>query len=163
MLSKILIGGLGVALAMSTPASAAQAVQPGAGNAVEAEVRDFILQYNGYYAANDLDRYFASFDPGLTQWWPSGRVDLQTYDKMWRELVAKGGGTSKAVVSDLQIQVDPAGDAAVATYVLEVTPREKGQPAAAVERNQETDVLFKRDGQWKIVHVNYGPAKPAKP
>jgi len=58
------------------------------------------------------------------------------------------------------VQVDLAGDAAVATYILEVTPRKDGKPEAAVERNQETDVLFKRRGEWKIVHVNYGPAKP---
>lgn len=160
MLSKMLKAGLGLALLATAAAPAAG--EPVAG-ASEAEVRNFILTYNGYYAANDLDRYFASFDPALTQWWPSGRVDLQTYDKMWRELVAKGGGTSKAVVSDLQVQVDPSGDAAVATYILEVTPRKNGQPEATVERNQETDVLFKRDGQWKIVHVNYGPAAPAKP
>lgn len=158
MSPKIMVSALSAALALSAPASA---VQPSAGAGAEAEVRNFILTYNDYYAANDLDRYFASFDPALTQWWPSGRVNLQTYDKMWRELVAKGGGTSKAVVSDLQVQVDPSGDAAVATYILEVTPRKNAE--AAVERNQETDVLFKRDGQWKIVHVNYGPASPAKP
>jgi hypothetical protein len=27
---------------------------------------------------------------------------------------------------------------------------------------QETDVLFKRDGQWKVVYLHYSPA-PKKP
>ncbi len=130
--------------------------------ATQAEVRTFIETYNGYYGSNDLDRYFASFDSGLTQWWPSGRVDLATYEKSWREGVAKGYGTAKAVVSDLQIQVGPSGDTAVATYLLEVTPRVPAGKTATVERNQETDVLFKQAGQWKIVHVNYGPAAPPK-
>jgi hypothetical protein len=31
--------------------------------------------------------------------------------------------------------------------------------AVETEDNQETDVLFKRDGAWKIVHLNYAPAK----
>ncbi|HVI98028.1 MAG TPA: nuclear transport factor 2 family protein [Sphingomonas sp.] len=130
----------------------------------ETEVRNFIEQYNADYGANDLDKYFASFAPDLTQWWPSGRVDLQTYETGWRKNVANGGGNAKVAVTDLRIQVDPTGDAAVATYVLEVTPRVKGEPQTTIERNQETDVLFKRDGQWKVVHVNYGPAAdPKKP
>jgi len=144
---------------VATP-SLARSPHAASRNAAEQEVRDFILRYNGYYAANNLDLYFAVFDPQLTQWWPEGRVDLKTYETMWRKLGAGGGGTSNAVVTDLRVQVDPAGDAAVATYILEVTPRKDGKPEAAVERNQETDVLFKRRGEWKIVHVNYGPAKP---
>lgn len=153
--SALAVAGCGAA---APPPVGAPVIAPAA---TEAEVRDFILRYNAYYAANDLDNYFASFDPGLTQWWPSGRVDLKTYENMWRKLVANGGGTSRAEVSDLQIQVSPAGDAAVATYVLAVTPRKNGQPDTVVERNQETDVLYKINGAWKIVHVNYGPAKPA--
>ena len=31
--------------------------------------------------------------------------------------------------------------------------------AVTTEDNQETDVLFKRNGAWTIVHVNYAPAK----
>src|SRR3546814_4402409 len=80
------------------------------------------------------------------------RVDLQTYETGWRKNIANGGGNAKVAVTDLRIQIDPTGDAAVATYILEVTPRVKGEPQTTVERNQETDVLFKRDGQWQVVH-----------
>lgn len=135
---------------------------PDAG-AAEAEVRAYVERYNGYYGANDLDRYFASFDPGLTQWWPEGRVDLKTYDGDWRAIVAQGGGNARVTVTDLRVQIDPTGDAAVATYILEVTPRVAGRPAALVERNHETDVLFRRDGEWRVVHVNYAPAAPPLP
>jgi ketosteroid isomerase-like protein len=128
--------------------------------AAEAEVKQFIETYNGYYAANDVDRYFASFDPNLTQLWSSGRVTLQEYETSWREGVAKGGGNSKVEVSDLKVQVSPSGDAAVASYFLKVWDRRNGQPVAEPSENQETDVLFKKDGQWKIVHVNYRD-KPA--
>lgn len=144
-----------------TPSTSPQPAIASDMRVAEAEVRAYVARYNGYYAANDLDRYFASFDPGLTQWWPTGRVDLKTYDREWREIVAAGGGNVRATVSDLRIQIDPTGDAAVATYVLEVVPRVGGRPGTKVERNQETDVLFRRNGAWKIVHVNYAPAAPA--
>lgn len=156
----LLIAGCGNGASEPNP-SASAAADPAA---TEAEVRSFIEQYNADYGANDLDKYFTSFAPDLTQWWPSGRVDLKTYETGWRKNIAEGGGNAKVAVTDLQIQVDPTGDAAVATYILEVTPRVKGEPQTTIERNQETDVLFKRDGQWKVVHVNYGPAAdPKKP
>ncbi|WP_395673588.1 YybH family protein, partial [Phenylobacterium sp.] len=114
----------------------------------------------GYYAANDVDRYFASFDKDLTQFWSSGRVTLQEYETDWRKGVAAGGGNSKVEISDLVVQVGPSADAAVASYVLKVWGRRNGQPETEPSLNQETDVLFKKDGQWKIVHVNYRD-KPA--
>jgi ketosteroid isomerase-like protein len=135
--------------------TAAAAVDP---VAVEKEVADFIRTYNGYYERNDLDAYFGSFDPSLTQWWATGRVGLKDYETMWRRGYEQGGGTSKAVVSDLKIHVGPSGDAAVATYLLTVTPRVNGKPGTKVERNQETDVLFKRNGTWKVYHVHYNTA-----
>ena len=152
--SLLLVAGCAKEAPQPAPSASAQPDR----SAAEAEVRDFIQQYNAYYGANDLDKYFASFDPELTQWWPTGRVDLKTYETGWRKNIAKGGGNAKVAVTDLRIQVDPTADAAVATYVLEVTPRVDGKPQSKIERNQETDVLFKRDGQWKVVHVNYGPA-----
>jgi ketosteroid isomerase-like protein len=124
-------------------------------SAAEAEVKQFIETYNGYYSANDMDRYFASFDPSLTQLWSSGRVTLQEYETDWRKGVAAGGGNTKVDVSDLVVQVSPSGDAAVASYFLTVLGRTDGKPDAKPGQYQETDVLFKKDGQWKIVHVNY--------
>lgn len=155
-------------LSACSPAVQSQAPAPAAKPAVdmtaaEAEVRSFVETYNGYYGANDLDRYFATFDKGLTQWYPSGRVSLESYEKSWRPNIANGGGNAGVKIDDLVVQVGPSGDAAVATYILLVTPRVAGKASTTVERNQETDVLFKRDGQWKVVHVNYAPARPPKP
>jgi ketosteroid isomerase-like protein len=131
--------------------------------AAEAEVKAFIERYNGFYGSNNLEAYFASFDPSLTQWWPSGRVDYETYKTNWSKGVAAGGGNSNAVVSDLRVQVSPSGDAAVASYLLAVTPRAKdGAPPPAAESIQETDVLFKRDGVWKVVHLAYQPVRPPR-
>lgn len=139
-------------------ANAAAAAPAADLGAAEKEVVDFIRTYNGYYERNELDAYFGSFAPSLTQWWPNGRVGLKEYEAMWRRGFAQGGGVTRAVVSDLKIHVGPGGDAAVASYLLTVTPRVDGKPGGKVERNQETDVLFKRDGAWKVYHVHYGPA-----
>ena len=145
------------ALVAATPYAAAQ------GNiASEAqEIRKVIADYNAAYGRNDLDTYFSYFAPDLTQWFPSGRVDLRSYRESWTKSVKEGNVLDKAEVLDLQIQISPAADAGVATYVLRVTSRNpKGE--VRTSDNHETDVLFKRDGRWKIVHINYSPARPRR-
>ena len=145
-----------VALALVSQAASATA-QPAAA-AAEQEVRAFIAAYNADYGRNDLDAYFRAFTPDLTQWFPQGRVDLPSYQASWRKYIGAGNKLEQVEVRDLRVQVGPSGDAAVATYVLRVTTRPvKGE--VTVEDNQETDVLFKRDGRWAIVHVNYAPAR----
>ena len=145
-----------VALALLSQAASATA-QPAAA-AAEQEVRAFIAAYNADYGRNDLDAYFRAFAPDLTQWFPQGRVDLPSYQASWRKYIGAGNKLEQVEVRDLRVQVGPSGDAAVATYVLRVTTRPvKGE--VTVEDNQETDVLFKRDGRWAIVHVNYAPAR----
>jgi ketosteroid isomerase-like protein len=130
--------------------------------AAEKEVRAFIATYNAAYGRNDLDAYFRSFAPDLTQWFPSGRVDLPSYQASWRKYIGSGNRLDAVEVRDLQVQVGPSADSAVATYILRVTTRTvKGE--VSTEDNQETDVLFKRNGQWTIVHVNYAPARKATP
>lgn len=128
--------------------------------AVEAEkqVRQVIADYNAAYEKNDLDTYFKAFAPDLTQWFPSGRVDLPSYRSSWTKTIQGGGKNEKVDVRDLQVQVSPSADAAVATYILRVTFR-TAKGVVSTEDNQETDVLFKRNGVWTIVHVNYQPAK----
>jgi ketosteroid isomerase-like protein len=136
--------------------------QAPAAAAAEKEVRAFIAAYNAAYGRNDLDAYFRSFAPDLTQWFPSGRVDLPSYQASWRKYIGSGNRLDGVEVRDLQVQIGPSSDTAVATYILRVTTRTaKGE--VSTEDNQETDVLFKRNGQWTIVHVNYAPAGKATP
>ena len=92
----------------------------------------------------------------LTQWFPSGRVDLPSYEAQWRSDIGSGNRVEGVVISDLRIQVGPSADAAVATYLLRVTTR-SAKGAVETEDNQETDVLFKRDGDRAL---NYAPATP---
>lgn len=143
----------------AVPPAAAQSA-----DAAEREVRAVIAAYNADYARNDLDAYFGAFAPDLTQWFPQGRVDLPSYRASWTKYIGAGNRLEAAEVRDLRVQMGPSGDAAVATYVLRVTTRTaKGE--VTTEDNQETDVLFKRGGAWRIVHINYAPSRvqPGKP
>lgn len=150
---------LGVMVLMAPAAGAAQSGSGAA--AAETEVRAFIESYNAAYARNDLDAYFRYFAPDVTQWFPSGRVDLPSYQASWRKYIGAGNRLESVEVRDLRVQLDPTLDAAVATYLLRVTTRTaKGE--VTTEDNQETDVLFKRNGTWTIVHVNYAPARKPK-
>ena len=149
------------ALAMLVLGASAPVVAqtPAAANA-DTEVRAVIADYNAAYGRNDLEAYFKAFAPDLTQWFPSGRVNKATYQADWTKYIAAGNRLERVEVRDLQVQVSPSGDAAIATYILRVTTRSVKGPVTT-EDNQETDVLFKRGGAWTIVHVNYAPAKKA--
>ena len=147
-----------LALCCGLVATALPAFAQAAAAAAEADVRKVIADYNAAYEKNDLDTYFKAFAPDLTQWFPSGRVDLPSYRASWTKTIQGGAKNEKVEVRDLRVQISPSGDAAVATYILRVTFRSaKGE--VSTEDNQETDVLFKRNGAWTIVHVNYQPAR----
>ena len=125
--------------------------------AAEAEVRDVEQKYNAAYAANDLPTYFGYLAPDFAQWLPSGRSDKAAYQASWTKFITGGGKVLSAELAELQVKVGPAGDSAVASYLLHVkTQSAKG--TVSDETYQETDVLFKRDGAWKVVYLHYSPA-----
>jgi ketosteroid isomerase-like protein len=123
---------------------------------IEREIRELVLQFNADYESNNLEPYFAHYADDLTQWWPEGRVSLAQYKKQWQELIANGGGVEQNVVSDLQVQVGPSGDTAVASYQVDVVTRTP-DGMRSKESAMETDVWFKRNGKWQIVHLHYDP------
>jgi ketosteroid isomerase-like protein len=142
-----------LAVAAAAPASAAAVA--------EREVAEAVKACNRAYAANDLAAYWAFYAPDLTQWFATGRVDLPTYRRDWEKFVAEGGRVEAAEVEDLVIQVGPSADAAVASYRLRV--RTRGTDGKLTdEAMHESDVLFKRDGRWLIVHLNYAPSEPKR-
>jgi ketosteroid isomerase-like protein len=130
-------------------------------SATEKEIVDLEQKMNAAYAANDLPTYFACYSPDFTQWLPEGRTDLPQYEKMWTAFIKSGGGVESDQISDMHVQLDPSGDTAVASYLLRVKTRSaKGE--VTDEQFQETDVWFKRNGVWKVVHLHYSPAPKKK-
>jgi len=118
------------------------------------EIEKLVVAFNQAYERNDLEQYFSYYADDVTQWFESGRVSLADYKKDWYALIAAGGGVEKNAISDIRVQVSPGGDTAVATYVLDVVTRQAGGKKTK-EQAYETDVWFKRDGKWKIVHLHY--------
>ena len=127
----------------------------------EKEILDLEEKMNAAYAANDLPTYFAYYADDFTQWLPEGRTDLPQYKKEWTEFIHSGGKIESDEISDMHLQVNPAGDTVVASYLLHVRTRSpKGK--VSDEDFQESDVWFKRDGAWKVVHLHYSPAPKKK-
>ena len=130
-------------------------------NNAEKEVRDLEQKINAAYAANDLATYFTYYSKEFTQWLPEGRKDLPEYEKMWTDYVKEVARVESVELSDMHVQVGPSGDAAVASYLLHVKSRTvKGE--ITEEDNQESDVLFKRNGVWKVVFLHYSAAPKKK-
>ena len=124
------------------------------GQDVETTIRQATLDFNLAYERNELAKYFGYYAEDATLWFVTGRVKLEDYKKDWHELTASGGGVEKATVSDLRVQPGPSGETAVATYVLDVVTR-YGDGRRVTEQAWETDVWFKRDGEWKVAHIHY--------
>ncbi|MGH9322768.1 MAG: YybH family protein [Vicinamibacteria bacterium] len=122
--------------------------------ATETEVKNLVIAFNQAYEKNDLEKYFSYYADDVTQWFESGRAGLPDYKKSWSELIEGGGGVEKNELSDIRVQVSPGGDAAVATYVVDVVTRGVDGKKTR-ERAYETDVWFKRGGTWKIAHLHY--------
>lgn len=118
------------------------------------EVKELVIAFNAAYERNELDTYFSYYADDATQWFESGRVSLESYKKDWYQLIQGGGGVEKNELSDIQVQVGPSGDVAVATYALEVVTR-AADGKKTKERAWETDVWFRRNGKWQIAHLHY--------
>jgi ketosteroid isomerase-like protein len=129
----------------------------GQSNSPEREVRDVEQQANAAYEANDLAKYFSFYADDFTQYLPEGRTDLPAYKKEWTEYIGAGNRIEKVQLSDMHVQIGPSGDTAVASYILSVRTKLKDGKITE-EDNQESDVLFKRNGQWRVVFLHYSAA-----
>lgn len=123
----------------------------------EQEVRDVEKQANAAYEANDLQKYFSFYADDFTQYLPEGRSDLAAYKKEWSGYIGEGNRIQKVTLSDMHVQLGPSGDSAVASYIIHVQTKLKDGKVTD-EDNQESDVLFKRNGQWKVVFLHYSAA-----
>lgn len=124
---------------------------------VEDEIKDFEQRANAAYQANDLAKYFSFYATDFSQFLPEGRTDLAQYRKDWTAYIGEGNRVQKVEISDMHIQVGPSKDTAVASYILHVRTKLKDGKITE-EDNQESDVLFKRNGEWNVVFLHYSSA-----
>jgi ketosteroid isomerase-like protein len=142
---------VGALLSLSAVCAPAEAIV-----SPEKEILQLEADINAAYAANDLPKYFAYYADDFRGLFPEGPSTLPEYVKMWTDFIKSGGAIEGFTYAELQVQISPSADAAVASYRATVRTKNPGKEPV-VEMYFETDVFFKRAGQWKLVEVHYSP------
>ena len=140
----------------------AGAATAGPAESALAEIKDFTARFNTVYEANDWKAYWGFYADDMTQYWEQGRLDIADYRTYWEKQLADGTKILEVRWADPAYHVSEANDAAVAAYRIYTRMR---QPDGSIVASwhQETDVLFKRNGRWQVVHLHDSPAPDATP
>ena len=134
------------------PASATEAQSHDA--ACAAEVWRVVEAFNRAFAENDPERYFRFVGEEITVLTPSNpyRVEGIVADRAEFEAGLRSGATRVHFFQELQPKVQVYGDTAVVTYFSRGAYGPEG--AARTAYLKETDVLVRREGTWRVVHVH---------
>jgi ketosteroid isomerase-like protein len=122
-----------------------------------AEVKDFTDRFNKVYESNDLKAYWEFYADDMTQYWEEGRLDIADYKTYWEKQTADGTRILEVKTAEPAFHVSPLNDAAVAAYRI-YTKMRRPDGSIVASWHQETDVLFKRNGRWQVVHLHDSPA-----
>jgi len=136
---------------------------------LDPEIHSFLLRHLNAIQENDITTYHATTASDLTlyEWWVTPhRIDgLPFHDFMLAENSDRGvvfgaEGEAQANVStrfDLSnLHIQRYGDCAIASYtLLASTGSDTGVQVAA---HNESRVMVKINGEWKVVHVHKSPA-----
>jgi ketosteroid isomerase-like protein len=129
---------------------------------IEREILALEDRLDHAYRENDLETYWSFYADDLTQIWDTGYVSFEQYKQDWTALVEGGGGVMDSRSQDVRVHVGPAGDTAIVTYLA--IARYRGTNGNETEgRFYETNVWFRRDGRWQIVHYHFSSAADAVP
>ena len=135
----------------------------------DAEILEFLLKHLRSVQENDMQTYHETTGDDLTlyEWWVTPhRIDGLPFHEFMMESNAKRGSVFGAEgepaptrfdLSNLHIQ--RYENTAIASYTLLVsTATTQGVKVAS---HNETRVMVKIDGNWKVVHVHKSPAYSA--
>jgi ketosteroid isomerase-like protein len=122
------------------------------------EVFGVVKAWNAAFSANDAEKYFTFIDPDITVITPSNpyRVEGIAHDREEFEFGLKHGLSRVGYFQELQPTVRVYGDVAVVTYFT----RGAYGPENKTSYLKETDVLVRRPGGWKIVHIHVSATTP---
>lgn len=135
---------------------------------MDEEIHDFLLKHLQAIQENDLPAYHQTTAEELTlyEWWvtPQRLDGLPFHEFMMTSNAQRGSvfgaedkgakARSRFDLSNLHIQ--RYGDTAIASYTLLIsTALPDGVKVAA---HNESRVMVKIDGNWKVVHVHKSPA-----
>jgi ketosteroid isomerase-like protein len=149
----LLTGGL-LLSASATAQESRQSMKTSRMNEAEREVWSVIEAFNRAFAANDPEHYFTFIDDDIVVLIPSSpyRIEGLKDDREEFEFSLKAGWTRIGYFQELQPLVQIFGDTAVVTYYSRGAYGPEGE--AKVAYLKETDVLVKKNGKWKIVHIH---------
>ncbi len=120
----------------------------------EAEVWRVIQGFNRAFEANDADAFFGYLDDDIVLITPSNpyRVEGTVVDREEFEYGLRQGYGRVQFFQEVQPRVDVHGDVAVVTYYSRGSygPADRAQTAYL----KETDILVRKKGAWKIVHIH---------
>ena len=135
---------------------------------MDQEIQEFLLKHLGGIMSNDIASYHETTSEELTlyEWWVTPhRLDgLPFHEFMMTSNASRGTvfgaqekGRTRFDLSNLLIQ--RYGDTAIASYTLLIsTALPEGVKVAA---HNESRVIVKLNGEWKVVHVHKSPTWPA--
>ena len=121
---------------------------------LESDVWHVIEELNTAFAQNDLERYFSYIDPEITVITPANpyRVEGIQDDREEFEHGLRNGSGRVGYFQEMQPKVQLFGEIALVTYYTRGSYGSEGQEK--VRYYKETDVLRKRNGKWKVVHIH---------
>jgi len=135
---------------------------------MDQEIHEFLLKHLSGIMNNDIASYHETTAEDLTlyEWWvtphrldglPFHEFMMTSNDSRGTVFGAEEKGQSRFDLSNLLIQ--RYGDTAIASYTLLIsTAMNDGVKVAA---HNESRVMVKMDGKWKVVHVHKSPAYAA--
>ena len=135
---------------------------------MDQEIHEFLLKHLGGIMSNDIASYHETTSADLTlyEWWvtPHRFDGLPFHEFMMTSNASRGTvfcaqekGRTRFDLSNLLIQ--RYGDTAIASYTLLIsTALPEGVKVAA---HNESRVIVKLNGEWKVVHVHKSPTWPA--
>src|ERR1700690_2078119 len=137
---------------------------------MDQEVYDFLVRHLMSIQKNDIAAYHETTASELTlyEWWVTpNRIDgLQFHEFMMTSNAQNGTVFGSDVKQKAETRFDLSnlciqryGDTAIASYTL-LTSTALPDSVQVVAHN-ETRVMVKQDGKWKVVHVHKSPAWPA--
>ena len=128
---------------------------------MEHEVWETLQRHLTSIFNGDVQTYEATTgeDLSLYEWWVTPhRQDGLDFHRFMIEHRWAGAGDHRFDLLEPRLQL--YGDTAIVTYTLMFS---QVKPEGGVEHHthNESRVLIKRDGQWRVVHVHKSPAWPA--
>jgi len=134
---------------------------------MDQEVYDFLVRHLKSVQENDISAYHETTASDLTlyEWWVTpNRIDGLPFHEFMMTSNAQNGtvfGSDVKQKADTRFDlsnlcIQRYGDTAIASYTL-LTSTALPDGVQVVAHN-ETRVMVKQTGQWKIVHVHKSPA-----